>query len=62
MERSGSAVLPLHGGHAPRWLVERMKNLAAEIVAVVVDEYGRDELLQRLSDPFWFQSLGCVLG
>jgi hypothetical protein len=62
MERSGSAVLPLHGGHAPRWLVERMKNLAAEIVAVIVDEYGRDELLLRLSDPFWFQSLGCVLG
>jgi hypothetical protein len=62
MERSGSAVLPLHGGHAPSWLVSRMKNLAAGIVAVIVDEYGRDELLLRLSDPFWFQSLGCVLG
>jgi hypothetical protein len=55
-------VLPLHGGHAPSWLVSRMKNLAAEIVTVIVDEYGRDELLLRLSDPFWFQSLGCVLG
>ena len=62
MERSGSAVLPLHGGHAPSWLVSRMKSLAAEIVTVIVDEYGRDELLIRLSDPFWFQSLGCVLG
>lgn len=39
-----------------------MKSLAAEIVTVIVDEYGRDELLLRLSDPFWFQSLGCVLG
>ena len=39
-----------------------MKSLAAEIVAVIIDEYGRDELLARLSDTFWFQSLGCVLG
>jgi hypothetical protein len=55
-------VLPLHGGHAPSWLVSRMKRLAAQIVTVIVDEYGRDQLLLRLSDPFWFQSLGCVLG
>jgi hypothetical protein len=39
-----------------------MKSLAAEIVTVIIDEYGRDELLARLSDTFWFQSLGCVLG
>jgi len=39
-----------------------MKSLAAEIVTVIIDEYGRDELLTRLSDTFWFQSLGCVLG
>ncbi len=62
MNKSGWAVLPLHGGHAPGWLISRMKSLAAEIVTVIVDEYGRDELLLRLSDPFWFQSLGCVLG
>ena len=62
MRLSGSAVLPLHPGHAPGWLVGRMKRLAAEIVTVVIDEYGRDELLARLSDTFWFQSLGCVLG
>jgi hypothetical protein len=62
LKKSGSAVLPLHGGHAPSWLISRMKSLAAEIVTVIVDEYGRDELLLRLSDPFWFQSLGCVLG
>jgi len=62
MKRSGHAVLPLHGGHAPSWLISRMKKLAAEVVSVIVDEYGRDELLSRLSDPFWFQSFGCVLG
>jgi len=62
MKRSGSAVLPLHPGHAPGWLVGRMKNLAAEIVQIIIEEYGRDELLARLSDTFWFQSLGCVLG
>jgi hypothetical protein len=62
MNRVGSAVLPLHGGYAPRWLFKRMKSLASGIVSVIVDEFGRDELLRRLSDPFWFQSLGCVLG
>ncbi len=60
--RVGSAVLPLHGGYAPRWLFKRMTSLAGEIVAVTVEEFGRDELLRRLSDPFWFQCLGCVLG
>ena len=39
-----------------------MKSLASGIVTVIVEEFGRDELLRRLSDPFWFQSLGCVLG
>ena len=62
MKKSGWAVLPLHRGRAPSYLISRMKSLAAEIVTVIVDEYGRDELLRRLSDPFWFQSLGCVLG
>ena len=62
MRRAGSAVLPLHDGYAPRWLFKRMKVLTSEIVSVIVDEFGRDELLRRLSDPFWFQSFGCVLG
>lgn len=62
MKRVGSAVLPLHGGYAPGWLFKRMRSLASGIVTVIVEEFGRDELLRRLSDPFWFQSLGCVLG
>jgi hypothetical protein len=60
--RSGSANLPLHGGRAPAWLFTRMVRLAREITAHVVAEYGSGEVLRRLSDPFWFQAFGCVLG
>ena len=60
--RTGSAHLPLHGGRAPAWLFSRMVRLAREITANIVQEYGSEEVLRRLSDPFWFQALGCVLG
>jgi hypothetical protein len=62
MRRSGSADLPLHGGKAPRWLFDRMRRLAREIVIGVVASGGPDELLTKISDPVWFQALGCVLG
>lgn len=62
MGRSGHADLPLHYGSVPQWLARRMSLLGGAIVEAVVMEYGRGELLRRLSDPFWFQSLGCVLG
>ncbi|MCK4477802.1 DUF763 domain-containing protein [Candidatus Bathyarchaeota archaeon] len=62
MKRTGVARLPLHYGRAPRWLVARMIKLADAIVTIIIDEYGQDEFLQRISDPFWFQALGCVLG
>jgi len=62
VKRTGIAELPLHYGRAPPWLVLRMRKLANKIVTIVVDEYGQDELLRRLSNPFWFQALGCVLG
>ena len=62
MPRTGIANLPLHGGRAPRWLFERMRKLAREIVIAVVEDAGPHEMLARLSDPFWFQALGCVLG
>jgi len=29
---------------------------------VIIDQFGPLEVLRRLSDPFWFQSFGCVLG
>jgi hypothetical protein len=60
--RTGTAQLPLHGGRAPAWLFGRMVKLAREISIHIVSEFGSDELLRRLSDPFWFQAFGCVLG
>jgi hypothetical protein len=62
VQRTGIAELPLHRGRAPRWLVTRMTKLAHEITTIIVDEYGRDEFLRRISDPYWFQALGCALG
>ena len=61
-QRTGSATLPLHGGKAPRWLFDRMVQLAPAIAEVIVLEHGRTTFLQRLSDPYWFQAFGCVLG
>ena len=60
--RTGTASLPLHGGRAPAWLFSRMVRLSREIAIHIVSEFGPDELLRRLSDPFWFQAFGCVLG
>ncbi len=60
--RTGTADLPLHGGHAPRWLFARMVRLSREIVLVLADEFGTEGVLARLSDPCWFQGLGCFLG
>ncbi len=60
--RTGSAELPLHYGAAPRWLFSRMSRLAGEIAEAVILEHGTRGLLERFSDPFWFQALGCVLG
>jgi len=62
MRRTGAVNLPLHSGRAPAYLFRRMKLLAREISYYIVIEFGRDELLARLSDPFWFQAFGCVLG
>src|SRR3954469_24145733 len=60
--RTGSADLPLHGGRVPPWLGTRMASLGAIITQAIVHHYGRDEFLQRLSHPFWFQSFGAVMG
>ncbi len=60
--RTGTAQLPLHGGRAPAWLFSRMVQLAREITIHIASEYGSEEMLRRLSDPFWFQAFGCVLG
>ena len=60
--RMGTSDLPLHHGRAPRWLFQRMTQLAGAITELVVMEHGVPGLFSRLSDPYWFQSLGCVLG
>ncbi|SCY71512.1 DUF763 domain-containing protein [Microvirga guangxiensis] len=60
--KAGSADLPLHSGHVPRWLADRMTRLGAVISEAIVHHYGRDELLRRLAHPFWFQSFGAVMG
>lgn len=62
MRRSGTADLPLHGGHVPRWLSARMTKIGRAITEAIVTEHGKSEFLTRLSDPFWFQALGCVMG
>jgi len=62
MKRSGSADLPLHYGYVPKWLAERMAKLGLAVVETIVMDYGKSEVLTRLSDPFWFQSLGAVMG
>ena len=62
MKRVGVAELPLHGGKCPPWLFSRMKQLGGAISEIIVHEYGRQELLRRLSDPFFFQAFSCVLG
>lgn len=60
--KTGIANLPLHYGKAPLWLFGRMKKLAREIILIIVEEYGHDDFLNKLSDPFWFQAFGNVLG
>jgi uncharacterized protein len=62
MKRSGFADLPLHGGRVPPWLAERMERLGTAITENIVAYYGTAGFLSRLSDPFWFQALGCVMG
>lgn len=56
------ADMPLHYGQVPAWLYTRMGKLGVAITEAIIIEYGKSAFLQRMSDPFWFQSLGAVLG
>jgi hypothetical protein len=62
MKRSGVADLPLHGGRVPAWLADRMTQLGTAIVESILLHYGQSAFLSRLSDPYWFQALGSVMG
>ena len=61
-KRTGYADLPLHSGVVPKWLADRMMMLGTLIVESLIQNYGKEEVLVRLSDPLWFQSFGAVLG
>lgn len=62
MKRSGQADLPLHPGKVPEWLYERMAKMSGAITEAIVEDYGNEEFLRKISDPYWFQALGSVLG
>jgi uncharacterized protein len=62
MKRSGVADLPLHGGRVPPWLAERMTKLGTAITENIIHHYGTTSFLSKLSDPFWFQAFGAVMG
>lgn len=62
MHRSGTADLPLHSGRVPHWLAERMTKLGSAITETIIYDYGTSAFLSRLSDPFWFQAMGAVMG
>ncbi len=60
--RAGIANLPLHYGEASPWLFRRMVKLAREITIAIVIDFGLEEILRRLSHPYWFQAFGYILG
>lgn len=62
MKRAGTADLPLHYGKVPPWLYERMSSLGFSIIEAILIDYGKEEVLRKLANPFWFQSFGAVMG
>lgn len=62
VRNSGHADLPLHTGTVPKWLADRMMVLGTLITESLVENFGPEEVLVRLSDPLWFQSFGAVMG
>lgn len=62
MQRKGITTLPLHSDHTPRWLWNRMVKLSRALTEVILEEYSQEEFLERLSNPYWFQSFSCVIG
>ena len=62
IKRTGHADLPLHVGTVPKWLADRMMQMGTLIVESIIENFGKKEVLVRLSDPLWFQSRGAVMG
>lgn len=61
-QRSGVCNLPLHTGKCPKWLFPRMKKLGGAISEIIINEFGVNDFLERLADPYFFQALGCTIG
>ncbi len=59
---AGVADLPLHYGHVPDYLLKTMRGMCDAIVHTMLYEYGEDKLLERLSNPMWFQALNNAIG
>ena len=62
MINSGTIGMPLHFGKMPKWLTERMGLMGSAIIESVAQNYGKSEVLTRLSNPNWFQAFGAVMG
>ena len=62
MINAGTIGMPLHFGRVPSFLTERMGKMGDAIVESIVGNYGKSEVLTRMSDPNWFQALGAVMG
>ena len=62
MINAGTIGMPLHFGKVPGFLTQRMGQMGDAIVESIVDNYGKSEVLTRMSDPNWFQALGAVMG
>ena len=62
MISAGAVGMPLHFGKVPNFLSERMGRMGDTIIESILDNYGKSEVLTRMSDPNWFQAFGAVTG
>ncbi|BAB59621.1 hypothetical protein [Thermoplasma volcanium GSS1] len=62
MERKGTSILPLHYGHPPEYLYCRAVKLSGLLSELVIENYGVEELIRRIADPFWFHSMSLAIG
>jgi hypothetical protein len=59
--KTGTATITLDYGKCPKWLFERMKTLGGIMAEIIIEEFGTQEFLKRLSHPVWFQTFGSLL-
>jgi len=59
--KTGVATITLDYGKCPKWLFERMKKLGGIMSEIMIEEFGVEEFLKRLSNPVWFQTFGSLL-